>query len=666
MSTLPPTLLSAVHNSKADDALTSRVTHPFATSSETTCGLLQDIIRATDQVTSSLNQYVATTFTSQKLVSTFRQQAAIEHSLHLSEQNVHQTVNALRKRSTTEYGEDIPLNKAEVVDWCISRLEEWGKEVGMETFRDEKEEGIGLVFGGKVLVIDLELSIARTESSVHISRVKTTYAASSSTSESSTMDGSSSLDTYLKSSVERFLTEVQKAEDVRNPVDAARYGKTVLDDLRYLVMLDKLAERKGDGGVKWFVDVDHLSTVVEGVSKNEALAIGSSLNASQPPLDIFLLRSHALPLPYLSSPSLSFLVHISPLVYLTCLRKFAKDLPSDAADSFQFDVSLTKLRSYLSERPKGATLCTLVLSQPIETHLFEPSMSMPHLTSRPTFPLTEGISDLEHVFPQLDLSASPLDSPIESSGRNIWMLDFTADGKSPGVVLSQSRMRDVELVINPLSMETLNPVGMLSFGAGSWVDLLTSPTSVHPPLQLRLTAPEEPGFILEKVPVHSMKEVWGVLEIIREQCWLNETLLSCQWSPEGIKLNSTETPSAKEPEVEVTEDVLQSVLQGTLPPRKIPVNVFIPDSSADPIFESTGLDTITKKKPKIIMSSPERPPISGLVAITVTYDEGRPRGVGVDVSGAMGADLKSDILEEICRRGGTLSLPGRVWVKSDA
>ena len=145
-------------------------------------------------------------------------------------------------------------------------------------------------------------------------------------------------------------------------------------------------------------------------------------------------------------------------------------------------------------------------------------------------------------------------------------------------------------------------------------------------------------------------------------------------------------PSTKEPEVEVTEDVLQAVLQGqpdshvlrakiynpfrqgTLPPRKIPVNVFIPNSSTDPIFASAELDSMSMtkmQKPKIIMSSPERPPISGLVAITVTYDENRPRGVGVDVSGAMGADLRPEALEEICRRGGTLSLPGRVWVKSD-
>ena len=26
-------------------------------------------------------------------------------------------------------------------------------------------------------------------------------------------------------------------------------------------------------------------------------------------------------------------------------------------------------------------------------------------------------------------------------------------------------------------------------------------------------ATEEPGFLLERVPVHSMKEVWGILEV---------------------------------------------------------------------------------------------------------------------------------------------------------
>lgn len=66
------------------------------------------------------------------------------------------------------------------------------------------------------------------------------------------------------------------------------------------------------------------------------------------------------------------------------------------------------------------------------------------------------------------------------------------------------------------------------------------------------------------------------------------------------------------------------------------------------------------------MASPERPPISGLVEITVTYDETQPRGINVQISGAMGTDLKTDTLEEICRRGGTLGLSGRVWANAHA
>lgn len=61
------------------------------------------------------------------------------------------------------------------------------------------------------------------------------------------------------------------------------------------------------------------------------------------------------------------------------------------------------------------------------------------------------------------------------------------------------------------------------------------------------------------------------------------------------------------------------------------------------------------------MTSPARTPISGLIEITVTHDESKPRGVSVDVQGAMGYDLKPAELEEICRRGGTLGLSGRVW-----
>lgn len=96
--------------------------------------------------------------------------------------------------------------------------------------------------------------------------------------------------------------------------------------------------------------------------------------------------------------------------------------------------------------------------------------------------------------------------------------------------------------------------------------------------------------------------------------------------------------------------------------------MFLPlnNIASDPLFGTPDLDSLSitqmqPRRPKIVMTSPERPPISGLVEITVMYDETKARGISVDVSGAMGSDTKPDVLEEICRRGGTLGLSGRVW-----
>ncbi|KAJ3845543.1 hypothetical protein F5878DRAFT_599063 [Lentinula raphanica] len=686
METLPETLLSTIQNFKVYDGLPSNITHPFAASAETSCGILQDIIQASDQLATSLNQYLQAEFTNTKLVSLLRQQATLSRSLHLSDLNIQQTLHAFKQRSNASYGEDIPQDRAALIDWCVTRCEAWGKLVGMETFKDESGEGIiSFVFGGKVLVVDLELSIDRSNMSIpkiQVFRAKTSYAVS--TPEATTIDGSMSLDAFLKDTFQGFFEEVQKPDEYRDPVKAAKLRSIILDHLRYLVMLDRLAERKEDGGVRWFVDVDQLCTVVETFAKSEADAVALSMSSELPPLDIFLLRAHSLPLPYLKSPSLSFLIHMSPLAYLSLLRS-SPTLPQDANINLpRFDIPLHHLRSSLATSLQGATVATLTLSPPMESHIFPASMSIPTLTSRPTFSLVPGGSDLEHVFPQLaDIPASALDpADNDSSGRNVWFLDFTDGGRSPGIVMSQSRMREIELVINPLSsMETMNTVGMMSFGTGSWVDLLMNPSSLvsperyvaifrspscaHPPLQLRLTAPEEPGFILHKVPVNSMKEVWGVLEVVREQCWLNEILLGCEWHTEGLHLPDEQ---GDDQEGDVSEADLNAVLSGTVTPRKIPVNVFLPSYSGTPgpIFDNSALDAIAPKvhRTKIVMTSPERPPISGLVEICVSFDETKPRGVSVELNGAMGADLRSEVMEEISRRGGTLSLAGRIWAKA--
>lgn len=193
------------------------------------------------------------------------------------------------------------------------------------------------------------------------------------------------------------------------------------------------------------------------------------------PLDIFLLRAHALPLPYLIIPSISFLTYLSPLAYLSLLRE-PKGQKTD--DSFPLlDLAVPQLRSYLASANEGVTIATLSLENLSEAHLYPPSMSMPNVTARPTFPLVPAFSELDHNFPQFgDNFGVTVESHDSNtfSGPYTWVLDFTEGGKRPGVVTSQSRMKEIELVVNPLGgIDGLNGVSeILSFGTMSWIDLL--------------------------------------------------------------------------------------------------------------------------------------------------------------------------------------------------
>jgi len=217
----------------------------------------------------------------------------------------------------------------------------------------------------------------------------------------------------------------------------------------------------------------------------------------------------------------------------------------------------------------------------------------------------------------------------------------------------------VDLLLNPDSSSTSS--------SEKYTAVYRSPSSAHPPLQLRLTTPDEPGFVLDNVKVKNMKEVWGILEIVKEQCWLNETLNTCEWAPESsMHLTST---AEGEP---ATEDLLQALLNGTYTPNSIPIEIYLPPPT-NAAFSSADLSFsvphgIARQPPKISMTLPERLPISGLVEIVVSYDLTRPKGVRVDVGGGLGmgigvegSGVDVEALEEVCRRGGLFGLGGRVW-----
>lgn len=56
-----------------------------------------------------------------------------------------------------------------------------------------------------------------------------------------------------------------------------------------------------------------------------------------------------------------------------------------------------------------------------------------------------------------------------------------------------------------------------------------------------------------------MKDVWGILEIVREQAWLNQILLSCKWTPEGL-----ERPIAEDADAEQNMDAIDADLNAIL------------------------------------------------------------------------------------------------------
>lgn len=218
-----------------------------------------------------------------------------------------------------------------------------------------------------------------------------------------------------------------------------------------------------------------------------------SLSTESTPLDIFLQRAHALPLPYLTSPSISFLLHLSPLTYLTFLRKSSSpssrpEAPQSSSELPNLDIPFTHSCDQLSAhpRPKGATIATLSLVSISGTNVnvnantdsaqrIQADSTIPS-ASRPQFLLAQ--PEIEHTFPQLP--ATPSKTTPSSYG---WILDFTSSGKYPGVLMSQSKMQEVESVLDSSSssssssgMGGLGGVGMMGFGGGlhrrNWVDML--------------------------------------------------------------------------------------------------------------------------------------------------------------------------------------------------
>jgi len=167
---------------------------------------------------------------------------------------------------------------------------------------------------------------------------------------------------------------------------------------------------------------------------------------------------------------------MSPLSYLTLLKANPTlDPRQHDSPTAILDIPFSSLRRYLHSHPKGAVLATLSLSAISAAHISPVALSMPNFASRPLFSLVPEGSEMDYLFPQVADPATGMTSyeSNENGTQYTWHLDFTNGGRNPGVVLSQSRMRDIELIVNPLvGIDTFNSIEMMSFGTGSWVNLL--------------------------------------------------------------------------------------------------------------------------------------------------------------------------------------------------
>ncbi|KIJ49685.1 hypothetical protein M422DRAFT_28049 [Sphaerobolus stellatus SS14] len=655
-SSKPTDLLSSIHSlSNAGSYPTSAMPelHPFAESHGDNVAVLpqlRNIYAVISSINLSLSAHTSINITDPKLVSLMRQKATITQELNTAETSLKSRLKALRERAGIEYGEDIPP-KSNLVDWFLARLEEWGKAAEMQVFSDPEPGKVAVAMAGMILVLDIEFQINNSDEDVEIAlkSLKSSHASAvdaPATSTSTLSASDASLDTFLTAVINEYLEELQRKESKRDPILIAKLGRALKEYLKYIMKLDHLAQREIDGGPKCFTEVDDLSSVAQQAVPKEARTVAQSLELPKAPFDILLLRGHALPAPYLNTPSLSFLVYLSPRSYLSLLRSVSQPDSESKSDT---DIPITVLRSYFSKSPplNGSVLVTLSLGRSSQPGHF----AQPY--NRPTFPLIPSVEPLD------DNDFQTIDHILPfNNGPDAWILDFGDEG----IVMSQTRMWEIYVFQGLVPNDSLP---MMSFGySGSWVDLLvqgptglpcetyeaiySSPTNAHPPLQLRLTAPAEPGFILRKIRVQSLREIWAIFEIVKEQAWYNNLLNSCKWVPvTGLDDNFGPKVLKEKPDV-------KALLSGSVTPKKIPVNVTI----ESPLFDTPT--PLHRLHPIVKMQFPGKGLSSRLNNIFLALDTASNYGIQVVVNGIR----STNPWEEAARRGGGLGLPGRFWMAS--
>ena len=182
----------------------------------------------------------------------------------------------MRKEIGVRYSADVPMDQVDVVDWCVSQLEECGKKAGMETFKEAETNGkITLILGGKVLVVDIELAVDRSDEErpkLSVIALKTSYA-SPVAAGGATTEGSVSMNCFLMDCIREFIEESHKPLGEQDTKKAGKLIRDFFAHMQYLMKLDGMATQEGDSGLRWFNNIDVLALTAEGRAKTEAQGI---------------------------------------------------------------------------------------------------------------------------------------------------------------------------------------------------------------------------------------------------------------------------------------------------------------------------------------------------------------------------------------------------------
>lgn len=192
----------------------------------------------------------------------------------------------------------------------------------------------------------------------------------------------------------------------------------------------------------------------------------SQLGAAKAPLDIFLRRAHALPLINLNSPSISFLISITPISYLSLLRLSPNHTdPLISGSQPNLDIPNNLLRHFVAQHPTppGITTCNLIIAS---SNQFESGAIHQAPPRVPHFSLlgVPSVPSQSHTFPL-------------PGGDNTWVLDFGAKGlvmrrsAMQALVQALGHVGDIDVTLSGMGFMNLG-MGLMSEENASWINML--------------------------------------------------------------------------------------------------------------------------------------------------------------------------------------------------